>query len=45
MIRMFSNGQGNQGSIPDQVKLKTKNIVLDASLINTQHYKAWIKGK
>ena len=24
---------------------KTQKIVLDASLLNTQHYKVWIKGK
>ena len=39
---MFSNGPGNRGSIPI---LKTKKMVLDATLLNTQHYKVWIKGK
>ena len=24
---------------------RLKKLVLDASLLNTQHYKAWIKGK
>ena len=24
---------------------KTLKMVLDASLLNTQHYKVWIKGK
>ena len=24
---------------------KTQKMVLDASLLNTQHYKVWIKGK
>ena len=35
----------DRGSIPDQVIPKTKNIIIDASLLNTQHYKAWIKTK
>ena len=32
-------------SIPDQVILKTQKTVLDAALLNIQHYKVWIKGK
>ena len=28
-----------------QVIPKTKKMVLDASLLNTQHCKIWIKGK
>ena len=35
----------DQGSIPGQVIVKTQKMVLDATLLNTQHYKAWIKGK
>ena len=31
-------------SIPGQVIPKTQKIVLEASLVNTQHYKVWIKG-
>ena len=43
--RVFANGPGDQGSIPGWVILKTKKMVLDVSLLNTQHYKVWIKGK
>ena len=40
---------GNQGSISGRVIPKTQKKsgggVLDASLLNTQHYKVWIKDK
>ena len=42
---MFANGSGDLGSIPGRVKPKTQKMVLDASLLNTQHYKVRIKGK
>ena len=42
---MFANGPGDMGSIPGRVTPKTLKIVLDASLLNTQQYKACIKGK
>ena len=50
MERMSANGLGDWGSIPVCVtpkkkKKKKKKKVLDASLLNTQHYKVWIKGK
>ena len=45
MIRVFANGLGDRGSIPDQVIPKTKRMVLDAGLLNTQHYKVRVKGK
>ena len=45
MVRVFANGLGDLGSIPGWVKPKTKEMVLDASLLNTQYYKVWIKGK
>ena len=45
MSRVFANGPGDQGSIPDQVIPKTQKIVLNAALLNTQHYKVRIKGK
>ena len=32
-------------SIPGRVTAKTPQIILDASLLNTQLYKEWIKGK
>ena len=45
MVRVFANGLGDLGSIPCQVILKTQEIVLDATLLNTLHYKVGIKGK
>ena len=42
MVRVFANSPGYLGSIPGRVIPK---MVLDASLLNTQHYKIWIKGK
>ena len=43
---VFTNGPGDQGSIPGWVIPKTlKKMVLDTSLLNTQHYKVRIKGK
>ena len=45
MSRVFANGLGAQGSIPGRVIPKTQKIVLDATLLNTQHYKVRIKGK
>ena len=44
-VRVFANGAGDQGSIPGRVIPKTQKIVLDASLLNTQHYKVRNKGK
>ena len=43
--RVFANGPGDLGSIPDRVILKTLKMVLDTSLLNTQQYKVRIKGK
>ena len=37
-VRLFTK-------IPGRVIPKTQKMVLDASLLNTQHYKVWIKGK
>ena len=45
MVRVFANGPGEKGSIPGRVIPKTQKMVLDASLLNTQHYKVWIKVK
>ena len=42
---VFANGLGDLGSIPGRVIPKTQKMVLDASLLNTQHYKVRIKGK
>ena len=36
---------GDLGSIPGPVIPKTQKMVLDTSLLNTQHYKVWIKSK
>ena len=44
-VRVFANGPGDLGSIPGRVIPMTQNMVLDASLLNTQHYKVRIKGK
>ena len=45
MVRVFANGPGDCGSIPVQSYQRLKKMVLDASLLNTQHYKVRIKGK
>ena len=45
MVRLFANGLGDLGSIPDRVIPKIKKKVLDASLLNIQPYKIRIKGK
>ena len=42
---MFANGLGDRGSIPGRVIAKTSKMALDTSLLNTQQYKACIKGK
>ena len=45
MVRVFANGPGDLGSIPARVIPKTQKMVLDATLLNTQHYKVRIKVK
>ena len=45
MVRVFAKGPGDLGSIPGRVIPKTPKIVLNASLLNAQHYKVRIKGK
>ena len=42
MSRVYANGWG---SIPGRDKPKTQKMVLNAALLNTQHYKVKIKGK
>ena len=44
-VRVFANGPGDLGSVPGRVIPKSQKMVLDASLLNTQHYKVRIKGK
>ena len=43
--RVSANGLGDLGLIPGRVIPKTLKMVLDSSLLNTQHYKVHIKGK
>ena len=43
--RVFSNGLGDQGSVPGHVLPKIYKMVLDTFLLNTQHYKVHIQGK
>ena len=43
MVRVFANSPGDRGSIPGQVILKTQKMVLDSTLLNTQHYKVRVK--
>ena len=45
MSRVFANGSGDRDSIPGRVIPKTQKMVLDAALLNTQHYKVRINGK
>ena len=42
---MFANDLGDQCSIQSLVISKAQKMVLDAALLNTQHYKLQIKGK
>ena len=42
---MIANDLGDQGSIPVWVIPKAQKLVLNASLLNIQHCKVWIKGK
>ena len=44
-LRVFANSLGNLGLIPGRVIPKTQKMVLDASLLNLQHYKVLIKSK
>ena len=43
--RVFVNGPGDLASIPGHVIPKILKMVIDNSLLNTQHYKICIKGK
>ena len=45
MVRVFANSPGDRDLIPRRVIPKTQKMVLDAALLNTQHYKVLIKGK
>ena len=43
--RVFTNDPGDLASVPGHIIPKTIKIVPDTSLLNTQHYKVWIKNK
>ena len=45
MVRVFANGPGDLGSIIGRVIPKTQKMILDTTLLNTQHYEVRIKGK
>ena len=45
VVRVFTSGLGNWGSIPSQVIPKTQKIILDINLLNTQRYRVRIKGE
>ena len=45
VVRVLANDPGDLGSIPGRVIPKTQKMVLDAPLLNTQHYKVRIKDK
>ena len=45
MVRVFTNSPGDQSSILGRVITKTQKMVIDATLLNTQYYQVWIKGK
>ena len=45
MSKVFTNCQGDQGSIPSRVIPKIHKLVFDATLLNTQLYKVRIKGE
>ena len=44
-VIVFANGPGDLDSIAGRVTPKTHKMILDASLLNTKHYKVRIKGK
>ena len=45
IVRVFANGPGDLDSIPGDSYQRLQKMVLDASLLNTQHYKVRIKSK
>ena len=45
MVRVFTNGQGDRGSIQGQVTPETQKMVVDTALLNTHQYKVQIKRK
>ena len=45
VAKIFMNGRGDWDPILSWVILKAQKMVLDASLLSTQHYKVEIKSK
>ena len=45
VVRVFTNGPGDQGSVLGRVIPKTLKMILDISLLNTQQYQVRIKSK
>ena len=45
MGSVFANGPGDRDSISGWSHTNESKMVLDAALLNSQHYKVWIKGK
>ena len=45
VVKVFTSSLGDQGSILGRVIQKTQKMLLNASLLDTQHYKVRIKGK
>ena len=43
--KVFDNGPGNLRSIPGHVIPKTLKMVLDTTLLNSQHYNVRMKGE
>ena len=44
-VRVFAKGPGDWVQSQAKSYLRLKKMLLDATLLNTQHYKVWIKGK
>ena len=45
MSRVFANGPRDRSSLPSRVIPKTQKMVLNAALLNIQHFKVRIKGE
>ena len=45
MSWVLANGPEDRGSILDELIPKIEEKVLYAALLNTPHYKVWVKGK
>ena len=45
IVKVLANGPEDLGFIPDRIIPNTQKMVLDVSLLYTQHYKIRINGK